>query len=226
MPHAVAEIDRRVEAEINRQIAVPIVGIRAGRRLLLRFQRNRRAARCAAAGGLHAVIIVILPIIQRIRHVRVAAHWIAGRRRQNRNRVGAGREIIEQIFAAAGGRLRQRHRIARAVHAGQRHAHAVKANFAAIEDAVVIGVMPHEIADAHRLIQPGIPRQVVFARNQRRLNSLAGRCVRVAVIRISRACRRRILRAEHVAGRRRERDLIRSRNQIIKQILPIAADWY
>ena len=152
MPNQIPDVDRRVEAEINCQIAVPIVRIRSGRRLLLRSQCNDRAGGRAADSGLTAVIIIILSIISHIRHV--AAGRIAGRRRQNRDRVRAGGEIIEQIFSAAGGRCRKRHRIARAVRAGQRHGYAIKSAFAEQRfiDAIVIGVMPDEIANADRLV--------------------------------------------------------------------------
>jgi hypothetical protein len=129
--------------------------------------------------------------------------------------VVAGIDVAEQVVAARVGRGGGHHGAGRVE---QLDGHALDAGFARVLDAVVVHVLPHPVTDGSLLVEARIPRQVVFAGDQRGGDGLAGGRVEVAVGRVVAAL---ILRADEVAGRRHHLGSVIARGQVAEQVVAV-----
>ena len=191
-PHVVAQAARLVNARVHRQIGLP-------------------AAQGVASG--HPA-----------RPVGVAVHGVVGAHVPRREHV-ARRQVGEGHFVAAGHQVGEQvaavgRRVGHAQHRPeavlQDHRHSAHARLARVLQPVGVPIIPHEITQGRRAIEPDVHRQVGLAaqgvaagESHRR----PGRR-RVAVQRVIAHVRQ----GEQITGRRRESNQVVARRQVGEQV--------
>ncbi len=162
---------------------------------------------------MRAGIVIIDPIIRRRDRQRTVNRIIC-RRRRNIHKVLSWFQVCKVVNPASGSvhffqwRIRSRN----FSNFEQLDFHAVNDGFRAINQSVIIRVVPDEVAKVDRNIQPGIPGGIRFAGDEFRDNRFSGDRIRVAVFVIAANIRRR----NFMRGRRHEFDIVLAGNQRTK----------
>ncbi len=198
-PNVVAQGRRLVDAHVERQVLVP----------RLKEGRGIGVARSRIGVGICRVVAYVL-----------SRYHIAWRQRVQIEGDGVSprRQILKQVLPTGIRRIREDHTVhfiglsrRRIV---QRHHHPGNTALTTVLLTIGVVVIPDEVANAHRIVQPGVPGRIVLPRGQGRGDRLPRHWVRIAVHRVSHS----ILLGECVRIRRREHHVVVARDQIRERV--------